>query len=105
MEKLLYEAKATQMIRQVTSGLSQKFNVDMTYIEKYNESCPGCDKPFKNNNGVLSSIGAVVSFIPFDNPMKVAIPFCLCKSCYKSKASPINNVRNKVIDAVMSKLG
>lgn len=105
MKKLFFDAKATKMIREA-SGLSNRFQVDLRYVEEYNRCCPGCDIPFKETNGILSGVGVVASFIPMGDkkPLGISVPACLCKSCERLPSHKKAAVREKIMNSITEKL-
>lgn len=81
MKKYDYELPIKKMITNIKNGFKEQgLLVDTRYIENYN-ICPICETEIKTYRGEVIGVSSVTAFIIKEK--KIAVIFCLCKSCAK----------------------
>lgn len=88
-------------------AFKQNYYYENKYLQKYNETCPLCNKNIKpDRRNILNKIGSV-GMISLEEK-RVCLSYALCKQCSK-KLSKYNQVmkkecENKITSHILSKL-
>ncbi|PDY82747.1 hypothetical protein [Bacillus cereus] len=83
-KRLFYDKKTTYMASEVPSvAKNMGFKCDSTYLDYYNDVCPGCQKEMKVVNNTVRQVGAFATGIALKG--QYMYPYVLCKECANTK--------------------
>ncbi|WCK57349.1 hypothetical protein PP175_29605 (plasmid) [Aneurinibacillus sp. Ricciae_BoGa-3] len=90
------------MINQILRAYSSQaqYKVDDRVLRNYNEVCPCCQKRFKQINGQIKDVGAIILYQnkEIHTTPHVVIPYAMCKECIQGFEKAITKKEIRVYE-------